>query len=52
MGFPLAKWSFRARQKGFYLIGQGIVSVSWGPILVARRLWENMELDRVINRLC
>jgi len=27
-------------------------SVSWGPILVARRLWEEMELDRIIKRLC
>ena len=27
-------------------------SVSWGPILVARRLWEEMELDKIIKRLC
>lgn len=27
-------------------------SVRWGPILVARRLWEEMELDRIITRLC
>jgi len=27
-------------------------SVRWGPILVTRRLWEEMELDRIIKRLC
>ena len=27
-------------------------SVCWGPILVIRRLWEELELDRVIERLC
>lgn len=27
-------------------------SVCWGPILVIRRLWEELELDRIIERLC
>lgn len=27
-------------------------SVCWGPILVARHLWKEMELDRIIRRLC
>jgi len=27
-------------------------SVRWGPLLVARRLWEELELDRIISRLC
>jgi len=27
-------------------------AVCWGPILVIRRLWEELELDRIIGRLC
>lgn len=27
-------------------------SLRWGPILVARRLWEEMGLDEIVRRLC
>jgi hypothetical protein len=27
-------------------------AVCWGPILVIRRLWEELELDRIIEGLC
>jgi len=27
-------------------------SVSWGPILVARRLWEELHLDVILERFC
>jgi len=27
-------------------------AIQWGPILVARRLWEEMGLDEIVGRLC
>lgn len=27
-------------------------AVTWGQVLVTRRLWEELELDRIIGRLC
>ena len=41
--------------EGHFVLPQEISneeSVCWGPILVIRRLWQELELDRIIEGLC